>query len=160
MWSLIRPEHSSLGTHCFTAVGETDVAGNNAASSALVVTVGPRLDLRPDLSQSELWFHHPGRTDWGLGLVGRSRLLRGRHQRRWSRRPDRRGTRSDDDGSNDVGEAYVVFGKASGFGIVDGTGRAVIDIASLAPAEGFIIQGDYATDSAGYSVSLRRRCQR
>ncbi len=50
-----------------------------------------------------------------------------------------------DDGGSGAGEAYVVFGKASGFGTVD--------LSSLAPADGFIIQGDMAWDSAGSSVS-------
>src|SRR6185436_14363199 len=52
-----------------------------------------------------------------------------------------------------AGEAYVVFGKASGFGTVDGTGRAVIDLTILAPADGFIVQGDTGDDQAGRSVS-------
>ena len=50
------------------------------------------------------------------------------------------------DGGFYEGAAYVVFGKAGGFGMVDGTGRAVIDLAngasSFTPATGFIIQGD------------------
>src|SRR6185295_12094247 len=58
-----------------------------------------------------------------------------------------------DDGGNAAGEAYVVFGKASGFGAVDGTGRAVIDLTTLAPADGFIVQGDAAYDTAGFNVS-------
>ena len=33
------------------------------------------------------------------------------------------GARLGDDGGTNAGEAYVVFGKASGFGTVDGTGR-------------------------------------
>ncbi len=55
------------------------------------------------------------------------------------------GARLGDDGGTDAGEAYVVFGKASGFG--------TIDLSSLASAEGFIIQGDVAGDEAGWSVS-------
>jgi hypothetical protein len=58
-----------------------------------------------------------------------------------------------DDGGSNAGEAYVVFGKASGFGTVDGTGRAVIDLSTLSPADGFIVQGDTAYDNAGKSVS-------
>ena len=50
-----------------------------------------------------------------------------------------------DDGGTDAGEAYVIFGKAGGF--------ANIDLATLAPADGFIIQGDAAGDEAGTSVS-------
>ncbi|TQV79645.1 integrin alpha [Denitrobaculum tricleocarpae] len=55
------------------------------------------------------------------------------------------GAYSGDDGGLGAGEAYVVFGKASGFGSVD--------LSSLVPADGFIIQGDAAGDSAGQSVS-------
>ena len=44
-----------------------------------------------------------------------------------------------------AGEAYVIFGKASGFG--------TIDLGNLAPSAGFIIQGDQAGDNAGWSVS-------
>jgi hypothetical protein len=58
-----------------------------------------------------------------------------------------------DDGGTYAGEAYVVFGKASGFGTVDGTGRAVIDLTNLSPADGFIVEGDTGYDNAGYSVS-------
>ncbi|OKP64660.1 hypothetical protein BTE77_34430, partial [Ensifer adhaerens] len=63
------------------------------------------------------------------------------------------GASSGDDGGTDAGEAYVVFGKASGgFGSTVG-GRQVLDLTTLAPADGFIIQGDTANDRAGYSVS-------
>ena len=58
-----------------------------------------------------------------------------------------------DDGGTNAGEAYVVFGKATGYGAVDGTGRAAVDLTNLAPADGFIIQGDAAYDRAGSSVS-------
>ena len=54
-----------------------------------------------------------------------------------------------DDGGNYAGEAYVVFGKASGFGSADSIGRRFIDLESLAPEDGFIIQGDAESDSAG-----------
>jgi hypothetical protein len=59
-----------------------------------------------------------------------------------------------DDGGSNAGEAYVVFGTASGFGTVDGTGRAVIDLTSLAPAQGFVIQGDTANNQAGMCLSV------
>ena len=52
-----------------------------------------------------------------------------------------------DDGGNAAGEAYVVFGAASGFG-TDVGGRQVIDLTTLSAAEGFIIQGDAAGDFA------------
>jgi len=58
-----------------------------------------------------------------------------------------------DDGGLDAGEAYVLFGHAGAFGTIDGTGRRVIDLASLAPVDGFVIQGDEAGDLAGRSVS-------
>ena len=57
------------------------------------------------------------------------------------------------DGGRFAGEAYVVFGKASGFGELDGTGRRVVDLTSLAAADGFIIQGDAVDDQAGVSIS-------
>ena len=50
-----------------------------------------------------------------------------------------------DDGGADAGEAYVIFGKASGFTNIDLTGLAAVD--------GFIIQGDFAGDTAGVAVS-------
>ena len=56
-------------------------------------------------------------------------------------------------GGNDAGEAYVVFGKEDDFGRLDGTNRRVIDLTSLAPEDGFIIQGDRFVDWAGVSVS-------
>ena len=63
------------------------------------------------------------------------------------------GARFGNDGGSNAGEAYVVFGKASGFGTSDNTNRQVVDLASLAREDGFIIQGDAADDRAGYSVS-------
>ena len=62
------------------------------------------------------------------------------------------GARGGDDGGSYAGEAYVLFGSASGFGTTVG-GRQVIDLTSLTPAQGFIIQGDAASDRAGWSVS-------
>ena len=50
-----------------------------------------------------------------------------------------------DNGGLYAGEAYVVFGKATGFG--------TIDLSSLSAAAGFAIQGDAAGDKAGFSVS-------
>ncbi len=50
-----------------------------------------------------------------------------------------------DDAGKDAGEAYVVFGKASGFG--------TIDLGTLSPDEGFVIWGDRLGDRAGRSVS-------
>ena len=66
------------------------------------------------------------------------------------------GARYGDDGGPNAGEAYVVFGKASGFGtevVTNGQARQVIDLTSLSAAEGFIIQGDEPDDRAGRSVS-------
>ena len=59
------------------------------------------------------------------------------------------GAPNGDDGGNAAGEAYVVFGSASGFGTVDATGRSVIDLTFLAPSQGFIIQGDTPYDRGG-----------
>ena len=59
---------------------------------------------------------------------------------------------NDSDGA-DSGIAYVVFGTASGFGSVDGSGRVVIDVDSFTASQGFIIRGDTAGDTAGASVS-------
>jgi hypothetical protein len=62
------------------------------------------------------------------------------------------GAFSGDDGGKDAGEAYVVFGATGGFGR-DVGGRQVIDLSGLSGAEGFIIQGDIAGDTAGWDVS-------
>ena len=69
-----------------------------------------------------------------------------------------------DDGMGDAGEAYVVYGKAdpaaeedagTQFGTTDEMGemRQVLDTSTLAPAAGFIIQGDAGGDQLGSSVS-------
>ena len=50
-----------------------------------------------------------------------------------------------DDGGTHAGEAYVIFGKPTGFG--------TIDLTNLSPADGFIIRGDATEDRAGWSVS-------
>ena len=66
------------------------------------------------------------------------------------------GAYSGDDGGASAGEAYVIFGTASGFGTAVMTGgytRQVIDLTKLSSAEGFIIQGDATSDYAGRSVS-------
>jgi VCBS repeat-containing protein len=62
------------------------------------------------------------------------------------------GARGGDDGGAEAGEAYVVFGGAGGFGTLVG-GRRVLDLTTLTPAQGFIIQGDLANDRTGYSVA-------
>ncbi len=62
------------------------------------------------------------------------------------------GARYGDDGGTRAGEAYVLFGSMSGFG-VDVGGRQVVDLTTLSAAQGFIIQGDAAGDYAGVSVS-------
>ena len=55
------------------------------------------------------------------------------------------GAISNDTGRMDAGRAYVIFGKAAGFGTVD--------LTNLSPTQGFIIQGAAAADFAGWSVS-------
>ena len=55
------------------------------------------------------------------------------------------GARYARDGADDVGKAYVVFGKAGGF--------ADLDVTALSPADGFSIKGDAVDDLAGRSVS-------
>jgi hypothetical protein len=57
-----------------------------------------------------------------------------------------------DDGGTDAGEAYVLFGKTTGFGVPTG-GRQVLDLTGLAPSDGFVIQGDTGIDETGLSVS-------
>ncbi len=56
------------------------------------------------------------------------------------------GASGGDNGGDRAGEAYVIFGKA-------GATRANIDLTSLAASDGFIIQGDVAYDTTGFSVS-------
>ena len=50
-----------------------------------------------------------------------------------------------DNGGNNAGEAYVIFGKSSGF--------TTLNLESLPAGAGFIIQGDVAEDWAGFDVS-------
>ena len=57
---------------------------------------------------------------------------------------------SQDGGFTFGGKAYVVFGSGALFG-TDVNGRQVIDLTTLNPSEGFVIQGD--SDQAGESVS-------
>ncbi|MCP4330653.1 MAG: hypothetical protein GY791_19845, partial [Alphaproteobacteria bacterium] len=135
-------------THAFTATA-TDAAGNTSSAAAVDVTVGPS-------TVYDLTFLGPGfgfivQGDAGYDLAGTSVSLAG----------DVNGDGFDDlivgapygnDGGGYAGEAYVVFGSGSGFGS-DVGGRQVIDLTSLAAAEGFIIQGDAGADFAGWSVS-------
>ena len=65
------------------------------------------------------------------------------------------GANQGDDGGMEAGEAYIIYGKAgtgSQFGTLVG-GRRVLDTTNLAPADGFIIQGDLTDDQLGYSVA-------
>ncbi len=55
------------------------------------------------------------------------------------------GAYGQNDGGNNAGAAYVVFGKASGFGTVD--------LAALGTGEGIVIFGDEADDLAGQAVA-------
>ena len=45
------------------------------------------------------------------------------------------------DGGTYSGQAYVVLGKASGFGTLDASGRSIVDVATLAPTDGFVVRG-------------------
>lgn len=64
------------------------------------------------------------------------------------------GASSGDDGGENAGEAYIVFGFGAGFGVADpATGRQVIDLSTLSADQGFVIQGDRRFDNAGNSVS-------
>ena len=56
-------------------------------------------------------------------------------------------------GGADSGAAYVIFGKASGFGTTDSEGRQVIGLNSVPTATGLTITGDEAFDQTGFSVS-------
>ncbi len=56
------------------------------------------------------------------------------------------GAEQGDDGEFDAGEAYIIYGKA-------GNTRGRLDTTGLAPADGFIIQGDAERDWLGWSVS-------
>jgi len=51
-----------------------------------------------------------------------------------------------DDGGTFAGEAYVIYGQT-------GATRGTLDLTGLTAAQGFIIQGDTAYDSAGFSVA-------
>ncbi len=58
-----------------------------------------------------------------------------------------------DDGGNEAGEAYVIWGQASkAYGTLGSDGRRVVDTAALGDA-GFIIRGDTELDFLGRSVS-------
>ncbi|NKB55066.1 MAG: hypothetical protein GKS00_01910 [Alphaproteobacteria bacterium] len=63
----------------------------------------------------------------------------------------------DDGGQWNSGEAYVVFGKAGGFGAPDDPddpdNERFVDLATLSPGDGFVIRGDTGWDYVGYSVS-------
>ena len=62
------------------------------------------------------------------------------------------GVSNGDDGGYNAGEAYVIFGRTTGFGS-DVGGRQVIDLTSLSASDGLIIQGDADSDYSGRSVS-------
>ena len=66
------------------------------------------------------------------------------------------GALAGDDGGGNAGEAYIIYGKPGGTGSQFGTlvgGRQVLDTTNLAPADGFILQGDTIRDELGWSVS-------
>ncbi len=57
-----------------------------------------------------------------------------------------------DDGGSDAGEAYVLFGRDGDFGTLT-NGKRVVALSTLPAAQGFVIQGDLASDRAGFSVA-------
>jgi hypothetical protein len=70
-----------------------------------------------------------------------------------------------DDGISDVavgasaanltGEVYVIFGNNTGdYGVLDGEGRQVVDVADLTAAQGFIVQGLVDAGRLGVSVDF------
>ena len=61
-----------------------------------------------------------------------------------------------DDGGNDAGEAYVVFGGSGPFGTATDAGnglRQVLDLTTLSSGQGFIVQGPGAASLTGTGVS-------
>src|SRR5258707_556707 len=52
-----------------------------------------------------------------------------------------------------TGEAFVLLGKASGFGTVNGAGTAVVNLGNLSLSDGFAIEGGTPSELAGLSVS-------
>ena len=58
-----------------------------------------------------------------------------------------------DDAGSAAGEAYVVFGASSGFGLPDDSGRYVVNVSALSAEQGFVIQGETIGDQAGSNVS-------
>lgn len=62
------------------------------------------------------------------------------------------GVPNGDDAGEVAGEAYVVFGTASGFGTAVGS-HQVIDLSTLTAAQGFVIHADSLGDNVGASVS-------
>ena len=57
------------------------------------------------------------------------------------------------DNTGTTGKAFVVLGKASGFGTVNGAGTAVVNLGSLSSSDGFAIEGTTLSDLAGLSGS-------
>ena len=67
---------------------------------------------------------------------------------------------NDNGGTDDAGEAYIIYGKAGTDGTqfgtavtADGETRQVLDATGLAPEAGFILRGDMENDQLGTSVS-------
>lgn len=54
---------------------------------------------------------------------------------------------------NGAGAAYVLFGRASGWGTLDSQGRASVNILNLAPGQGFRIDGQTVGDQLGAAVA-------
>ena len=106
---------------------------------------GAKIDLAVIAAGTGGFVIHGAEADDRLRQLG---VLRGRRQRRWLRRPHRRGVHADGRGhAGSAGHSYVMFGHADGF-------AAAIDLAAIAAGNGgFVIHGQDADDESGLSVS-------
>ena len=59
------------------------------------------------------------------------------------------GAKNTSTNGNYSGETYVIYGTEGGFGVVDATGRAIIDVGNLSPTTGFVIQGSTKYTNSG-----------
>src|SRR5262249_25059849 len=61
------------------------------------------------------------------------------------------------DSTDPIGRAFVVYGKAGGFGTVDATGRSVVDLSNdgmdFTSDDGFVATGEPGVDKAAFQVT-------